>query len=557
VPFFAYLIFAVLTGLTIWFIVAFFWPSILLGRVLSPLPAALKGVSKGDLDGIRALFAAQRDLQKFWPQYEETLHKQHDFIAGDSTRRCVSIRATLPAEAFFNAQNIIEPYVKSELFKHFPGIYTGIGILGTFGGLITGLKSFHIDNDASAVRSSLQSLLSLVSEAFVVSAVAIGLAMLLTFVEKLRIERLVATLQKVCHEIDRHFMAGVLEEYLERLVTSSEESATQTKILKDSLVVDLKQILEDVTERQIQANAGSPAQIGNHFRDAIQANLAEPLNQIAAGISHERKSSGEVLTAALGDVLTAFSQKLEDMFGGQVNGIADLQQQTINSLIGAAGQLEKMAANLDQAGQNATERMAERLIEALETMSVRQKSINDDMSTFVHGIQRIVAESQTESAERLRMMLTGLGGQMAGMVEELRSQAESATETHRDQQDRLTQATGSALQTISMEISQSLAAMTSKLSELIADTSSNAERRAGEGDERQQKLLAQTDRTLEGLRLEMEGTLARTAAENQRMAEAVESMFAKNQSAFLSSIKSMEAMLSALQERRQTCRRFG
>jgi len=554
-PFFLYLIFAVLTGLTIWFIVAFFWPSILLGRVLSPLPAALKGLSKGDLDGIRTLFAAQRDLQEFWPQYEETLHKQYEFIAGDSTRRCVSIRATLPAEAFFNAQNIIEPYVKSELFKHFPGIYTGIGILGTFGGLITGLRPFDPTGAPDAVTKAIKALLEVVSDAFVVSAVAIGLAMLLTFVEKLRIERLVATLQKICQEIDRHFMAGVLEEYLERLVTSSEESATQTKILKDSLVVDLRQILEDVTERQIQANAGSPAQIGNHFRDAIITNLAEPLNEIKAGLSNERKASGDVLTAALGDVLAAFSENLKDMFGGNVKDIAALQKETINSLIGVVEELKTLVAGINQAGKDATEGMGTRLIEALETMSERQKIIDGDMKAFVHGIQKIVADSQTESANGLQKMLTDLGGQMAGIVTTLRSQAELATQAHRDQQAVLTKTTGDAVtgigdavNGISTTLSTSLEAMKTALSDLIADTSSKAKLRAEEGDKRQQDLLTHTDKTLDGQRKQMQTILESMATDIGGMALKVEGMFATNQKAFLSSIKSMEAMLSALND---------
>ena len=531
-----------------WFLVGFWFPGQRLKKLLKPILNGLAKLRKGDLEGVRALLTKELVLQHFWSEYEETLHKQFEINLTNGERRCAGIRATVPAEAFFNPQNVIEGRLKSELFKHFPGIFTGIGIIGTFFGLISGLKAFRVTDDANVVRQSLEGLLHLVSDAFLVSAAAIALAMVLTFIEKLQIESLSALLRKICHEIDRQFVTGVTEEYLERLVKASEESATQARILKDSLVGDLKQILEEVTERQIIATTGGPAQIGKHFQDAIQSNLAEPLSQIAEGLRRDQQSSGEVLTAALGDVLLSFSQKLEDMFGGQVNGIAEVQQETIKSLTNAVAQLERMAGNLDRAGQEATDRMAARLIESLDTMSERQRNMNEEMGAFVSSVQRTLAESQSEGADRLRRILSELGGQMAGMVAELRDQAQTASETHRSQQDRLTQTTGTALQVLSSEISQSLSTMTAQLKQVVADSAGHAERRAAEGDQRQQQILDQTDMSLSTLRAELEGTVSRSAAENQRLIASVESMLKQNQSAFQSAIKSMEIMLAALND---------
>ncbi len=164
VPPFAIVILGVLTVLSIWFVRDFVVRSVAIKKALLSLLTSLREAKKGDLEGIRGLFEQQPFLLHFWQQYEETLHKQFDFVASVGMKRCVAIRATLPAEAFLSAQNVIEPHMKSELFKHFPGIYTGIGILGTFGGLIMGLKGFRITNDPQAVRESLQTLLTLVSE---------------------------------------------------------------------------------------------------------------------------------------------------------------------------------------------------------------------------------------------------------------------------------------------------------------------------------------------------------------------------------------------------------
>ena len=74
-----------------------------------------------------------------------------------------------------------------------------------------------------------------VYDAFLVSALAIALAMLVTFIEKLVLVALYRRVQSLTQSIDERYKSGVGEEYLARLVTASEESATQSKILKDAL----------------------------------------------------------------------------------------------------------------------------------------------------------------------------------------------------------------------------------------------------------------------------------------------------------------------------------
>ena len=63
------------------------------------------------------------------------------------------------------------------------------------------------------------------------------------------------------------------EEYLSRLVQASEASAKESKQLKQSLVGDLKHILEELTERQIAANATSSNQIADRIVAGAKAEI--------------------------------------------------------------------------------------------------------------------------------------------------------------------------------------------------------------------------------------------------------------------------------------------
>ena len=166
-------------------------------------------------------------LQHLWSGFADTLHPQSapdDF----GQERVVRWRQTVLAEAYFNVESLVAVELRTEYFKHQPGIFTGLGIIGTFVGLLKGLMTFNISSDPEKVRQSLDFLIHGVLEAFFVSACAIFLAMATTFFEKLAISRRVQQVEEFCNLLDSLFDSGVGEEYLAKLVKASESSATQT-----------------------------------------------------------------------------------------------------------------------------------------------------------------------------------------------------------------------------------------------------------------------------------------------------------------------------------------
>src|SRR4029079_11399821 len=177
-------------------------------------------------------------------EYCETLHLPQnaiDPITGMAHHG--RYRATVPAEAIFNSLSIFEGRINAEFFKNLPGLLTGLGIIGTFIGLINGLGAANKgdgDLDITMIIAS-------VRDAFYVSASAIILAMFVTFIEKWVVSSFHRRVEQVCQKVDALYTTGVGEEYLSRLVNASEESAAQAKILKDALVGDLRRILEEMT----------------------------------------------------------------------------------------------------------------------------------------------------------------------------------------------------------------------------------------------------------------------------------------------------------------------
>ena len=133
-------------------------------------------------------------FKHLWSEYNETLHEVTRFSNGMLTVE--NWRATVPAEVFFTNQVIVDTPLKTEFFKHLPGLFTGIGIIGTFLGLIIGLSEFHPED----ALGTLPLLVEHVAGAFVVSAVAITCAMIITAFEKISITNRYMEVEELCQK---------------------------------------------------------------------------------------------------------------------------------------------------------------------------------------------------------------------------------------------------------------------------------------------------------------------------------------------------------------------
>jgi hypothetical protein len=101
--------------------------------------------------------------------------------------------------------------------------------------------------------------------------------------------------------------------------------------------------------------------------------------------------------------------------------------------------------------------MGEKLGKALHGMEVRQQAMNAQMAAFVDQIRALVGESQSESSRKLQEVLTSVGDQVAGVVAELRRQAEASAESQGQRQERFESATGAAIGSLSEQMERLLA----------------------------------------------------------------------------------------------------
>lgn len=451
--------------ITIGFFAKFVFPAISLGKILSTALDELQSIKDGlggtppiELSLIADGPMRNEILAHTWSEYAENLHPQRE-DGNDGQSRIARWRATAIAETFFTEQVLVDTPLKTEFYKHLPGILTGLGIIGTFTGLIMGLVHFDVSLDANRAQLELRNLVNSVGHAFVVSATAIGLAMLFTWIEKSLVTARYRQVEQLAQLIDSLFDAGAGEEYLARLVVASETQATQAIYIKEAIVADLREILTSIAERQMEAQQRQTGQLSVDIGKAISEHLGGPITDIAASVKGVSSNQGEAVNKLLTDVLSSFSAQMQDMFGGQMRGMSDLLRETSEAMRATANRFEVLASGMENAGTGAIEAMGERLNHAITSMEARQQIMNKHMGEFVAQIQNLISDSQSQSSRKLQETLGVIGEQVAGVVAELRRQAEeSAVDQGRRQQsfeDSSRQALGSLSQQVESLLAQS------------------------------------------------------------------------------------------------------
>ena len=436
-------------GFVVWFLV----PATRHWFRLRAIQAELRALTDQNPAGLRKIFDVDKPLAHLWNEYEESLHAQKEDRDGQSV--VVAIRSTIPAEAYFNSQFVVDTRLRTEFFRHLPGIFTGVGIIGTFFGLINGLRHFQSGlvksqaaGSSTEIGVAVGDLLQAVATAFLVSAAAITSAMLVTLVEKLLISSLYRRTEEIAHDIDARFDPGAGEEYLSRLVQSSEDSASQAKILKDAFVNELRDLLREVANTQIAASKEGSHALASAISESITESLSQPMRDIAGTVKAASGDQSAAASRLLQDVLTSFGQRLNDLFGGQISGINALTRDTAQSMREVVQTLNMLVANIEAASASSGDMMAKRMAESVEKMEQRQESINNQTASFVEQLRQLVSTSQTETNRKMQEALSALGQQVGGMVDTIRVANEQALEGNRTREQSLTDRATSAVTTM-------------------------------------------------------------------------------------------------------------
>lgn len=413
------LIFLLVAVLTLLFLLGY---AIKGTQVCRQLRFALKGIralkkeqGPPKSEELAKLFKAE-PLKHLWEEFADTLHELRKASSGELVLS--EVRATVPAEVLFSKEVLVDSRMFDEFTRHLPGVLTGLGIIGTFAGLLQGLSDFDPTSSEKAV-AGLKPLLDGVSHAFVASGTAIGCAMVVVFISRFVLAYLYRLVERLAHGIDSLYATGAGEEYLARLVKSSEQSEANTAQLKDALVEDLSKLMTNLVERQIAAQQGATIELGRAIGDSITDALEVPLKRVSDAMENTAKGNGEQVSGMLESLLTGFMAKLEDTFGGQMRGINEQMQNSMNAMTAVQGSLQELLADIKKTNEHAADQMSGKLEDAMKKAAGNQQLLTDQMRQFVQDFRSLVNEEQDKSKRAMDDAVMKVLGEVALSMERM------------------------------------------------------------------------------------------------------------------------------------------
>ncbi|MCI7540112.1 MAG: anti-phage defense ZorAB system protein ZorA [Veillonellaceae bacterium] len=307
-------------------------------------------------EDIEKLFLADAYLAPVWMEYRKTLVRSVE----DGEERLFS---AIDASAFFRPSEITKTADVS-YWQNFGGVFTGVGIFGTFAGLTLGIWGIDLSSgDVTVLKDGIGALLSGISTAFITSLIGIFLALLYGGVYQYynnRVAKIIALLSSL---VEAMYPRRITEQWLSN---SFYESKQQTQALKN-LSHDMAESLGNILDAQLSSGF-------DEFCEKLDSQMRPTFEKLYEAIDALRKGGTEAISdefdRQLGTQLQAFSHVLADVQNAMQNNMQASQRisenmngrmmQTMESLQefmrkGTTEILEKQKASAEAAEQRVGE----------------------------------------------------------------------------------------------------------------------------------------------------------------------------------------------------------
>ena len=148
-------------------------------------------IIKRSILGVTKEFAESRISSNKYLKDSWKLYLQHFVTLSDNTKKTDDF-----AESYFN-QTLVQKQINVEFWKSIPGMFVGLGILGTFVGLTLGISDFNFSS-SDKILVSIETLIGGIKTAFLTSLHGIFLSIIFGYSEKILFNTFGDHIQKIC-----------------------------------------------------------------------------------------------------------------------------------------------------------------------------------------------------------------------------------------------------------------------------------------------------------------------------------------------------------------------
>ena len=243
----------------------------------------------------------RNNLAEAWQEFEDSLI-EHPREAPEVVYK------TDDSSLFFGEDRLLDQQLNLRFWNSVPALLVGLGILGTFVGLVWGLRPFAgIDfTEIEKIGDAIKTLLSGVSTAFVTSVWGMSVSLVFNLFEKRRMGRISQAITNLQRALDKLFTLTTQEAISFR---QEDELAQQTAALKSfstDLANEIKSAMTKGRQEIIQELHNAP----EAFSSAMAEQLSPTLDSLNKAVEELQRQKEESSTDAIQRLVEEFRESL-------------------------------------------------------------------------------------------------------------------------------------------------------------------------------------------------------------------------------------------------------
>ncbi len=401
-------------------------------KVLNSAIAALNdGISANTqtYTEISKVFTANEVFKTTWKQYEKNII----MVPIEENRK----RVTVEASSYFTVSVLLNG-LKNDFWKNLAGIFTGLGILGTFFGLTYGVSGIDTKSTVG-LQQGISQLLNGTSTAFITSIVGIISAMIFNWIYSKLMKSVHADIDTLCNALDEVFPLITMENLL---VMQLEESQEQGATLKN-LSGDLGEIMN---ETLMNVQAALEQSIDNNFKPLFDELLTTMKALNNGGIS----AIADSLNEGAGKEIASFAQTLTNMEQGMKEIMEQARIANEASMNQLRQSIEELTDKMNTTISSSVTANNESVAKNQEILTKLMEDIRTQMTGIVSDISKTSNQSHTEFADMMKnaanqvqvmvdTMQQGMTSQATNLQEEMAKFMNQASHTSAEQMQSLQQ----------------------------------------------------------------------------------------------------------------------
>ncbi len=350
--------------------------------------------------------------------------------------------------------------LQNRFFPAGAAILTGLGVLGTFVGLLLGLSGLHLDGNMQNLQSEIRGVAQGASVAFETSVWGVALSLILTLCEKYSTERLSRHFHEFQKKLSEIFPPLPIAHVLIDQRDHARESSEALKELAERIGNSLQQHLSAATRDISQNLQDLSIKMAEELQTALSTTLRSallPLIQELTGTTREiSRQSANGAEKALEQLLETFMERMGEQGSAQrqlmessaqnVHQLLSGFSSSMNDLLGSihreresfskeqAEQRANQHAVLEEMGKAQIASMSKASEEIFKALEAFRGGVGEELQKQTSTMQASTASvqaSMTQSAASLQEFLTGLKNEQESQRAFLNTAMQNMGETQR------------------------------------------------------------------------------------------------------------------------------